>query len=144
MTLLKQTTVPGIFSDFFDDDRLLNNGFLFPQKAMNNLPMVNITENGKSFKIEFAAPGMKKDDFKIDVDNDMLTISSEKEEEKEEKNERFTKREFNYSSFCRSFMLPETVKADEISAKYEHGILRLEIPKKKESKEKQVKKIKVS
>ena len=90
-----------------------------------------------------AAPGMKKDDFKIDVDGNMLTISSEKEENKEEKNKKFTRKEYSYSSFSRCFSLPEEIKQEDINAKYEDGVLKISLPRKEEAKKHAVKKIAV-
>ncbi|MFW5757334.1 MAG: Hsp20/alpha crystallin family protein [Bacteroidota bacterium] len=109
------------------------------------LPAVNIKENGGSFVVEMAAPGMSKEDFKIHLDNDVLTISSQKEKDKENKEgERYTRREFSYLSFTRSFNLPETVESEKITAKYHDGILLLEIPKKEEAKQKPAKQIAIS
>lgn len=95
-----------------------------------NVPAVNTTENEKDFKIEMAAPGLEKKDFKIETDNKVLTISSEKKEEKKEEKSDYSRREFSYQSFCRSFQIPENSLPDKIDAKYENGILTLIIPKK--------------
>ena len=96
------------------------------------LPAVNIKENNDAFVVEMAAPGMVKDDFKIELNNDLLTISSEKKNENVTKEgETYTRREYSYQSFSRSFTLPKTVDAEKISAKYENGVLSLEIPKRK-------------
>lgn len=125
-----------IFSDFFE-------GEFLPSRRNRNfgsLPAANIKETEKSFLVELASPGMTKEDFKIELDEDLLTIRSEKETEKEETENRYTKREFNYTSFVRSFRLPEEVDAEKITAKYEEGILQLEIPK-REIEEKKVRKI---
>lgn len=109
------------------------------------LPAVNIKENTDGFLVEMAAPGMSKEDFKIELDNDLLTISSEKKNENESKEgENYTRREFSYQSFSRSFTLPKTVEAEKISAKYENGVLRIEIPKKEEAKPKPAKQISIS
>ncbi|HIE15292.1 MAG TPA: Hsp20/alpha crystallin family protein [Bacteroidales bacterium] len=98
-----------------------------------SIPAVNIKENDKSFEVEVAAPGMKKKDFKVEVENNVLTISAEKKEEKKETKENYSRREFSYESFERSFTLPQDlVDANKISAKYEDGILRIAIPKKEE------------
>src|SRR5690606_30001297 len=86
-------------------------------------------EHEKNFEIELAAPGMKKEDFNITVENGVLTISSEKEEKKEETEKNYTRKEFSYSSFTRSFTLPENVSEDEIKAHYENGILKLVVAK---------------
>lgn len=105
------------WNDWFD------NGF---EKTLS-VPAVNISETDEKFNVSVAAPGMKKDDFKIDLEGDVLTISAEKEETNEDK--RFNRREYNYSSFYRSFTLPQDVKIDEIEAKYEDGVLNIELPK---------------
>ena len=125
-----------VFNDFFEGE------FLPSRRNRNSgsLPAANIKETEKSFLVELASPGMTKEDFKIELDEDLLTIRSERETEKEETETRYTKREFNYTSFVRSFRLPEEVDAEKITAKYEEGILQLEIPK-KEIQEKQVRKI---
>lgn len=138
MTLVKRKP---FFTDFFENDRFFDT---LPKEWVNRIPSVNITENGKEFKIELGAPGLKKDDFKIDIDNGTLTVSAEKEETAKEENERFTKQEFNYTSFSRSFMLPETVESEDVKAKYEDGILKIQVAKKEEAKQKQRKQIKVS
>ena len=110
----------------------------------NNTPAVNIVEEKENFKIEVAAPGLNKKDFHIELDNSVLTISSQNEEKKEEKNDRFTTREFNYSSFKRSFTLPKTVKSDKINASHKDGILTITIPKLEEAIEKPVREIAIS
>lgn len=127
------------------DDFLNDNLFNWPN--MNNggsLPRVNITETDEDFRVEMAAPGMKREDFHVELDNDTLVIWSEMSDNKEENNTSYTRREFSYESFRRSFHLPNTVEADKIRAKYEDGILKLMIPKKEEAKRKPAKKIKIS
>ena len=138
MTLIKRRP---LFTDFFENDRFFDS---FPKEWINRIPSVNITENSKEFRIEFGAPGLKKEDFKIDVDKNTLTVSSEKEEKKKEENERFTKQEFNYSSFSRSFILPDSVETDDVKAKYEDGVLKIHLAKKEESKNKEKRQIQVS
>lgn len=98
------------------------------------IPAVNITEQKDDYLISLAAPGLKKDDFNISVEGNMLTISCEKEEENEENDQRYNRREYNYSSFERSFTLPDEVNKDKVDAKYEHGVLKLVLPKKEEAK----------
>jgi len=98
-----------------------------------NLPAVNIKNNTENFELELAVPGGKKDDFKIEVDNDVLTISNEVKSENEETKENYSRREFSYSSFKRVFTLPETVDGTKIDAAYENGILKLTLPKKEEA-----------
>ncbi len=98
------------------------------------IPAVNITDAKDQFQLTVAAPGLNKQDFKIDVDGNMLTISCEKEENKEEKDSRHTRKEYNYRSFSRTFTLPETVAKDKIEASYTDGILKVSLPKKEEAK----------
>jgi HSP20 family protein len=132
--LVKSTDFFPTFSDDFF--RPWNDWFYngnFPGKLMN-VPAVNITESKDNYTLKMAVPGMKKDDFKIDVGKSMLTISAEKEEEKEEQNKRYNRREYNYSSFSRSFTLPDEVKYDDIQASYENGVLSLLLPKKEDAK----------
>jgi HSP20 family protein len=106
---------------------------------------VNIKESTDEFEVELAAPGLDKKDFNIELNNDMLTISSEKKIENEVKEgQQFARREFSYQSFSRSFTLPNTVDNEKIRAKYENGILRVSIPKKDEAKPKPVKQIDIS
>ncbi|MCL6272736.1 Hsp20/alpha crystallin family protein [Muricauda sp. 2012CJ35-5] len=99
----------------------------------NNLPAVNIKDNTEGFELELAVPGGKKEDFKIEVDNDILTISNEAKTESKEQNDKYTRKEFTYSAFQRAFTLPETVDGSKIDAKYEDGILRISLPKKEEA-----------
>lgn len=132
-----------MLSDFFDNNRFFGNTW-FEKEFNNSLPAVNIKEDSKQFDIEFAAPGFSKSDFKIDVDNDVMTISAEKKDEKNETDKRFTRKEFNYSSFSRSFTLPKSVNADKIDARYTDGILHLQVPKKEESKPQAKKEIKIA
>ena len=124
---------PSVFDDFFKpwNEWFTNSGL--SSKPLT-VPAVNVVENRNEYKVSLAAPGMKKADFQIDVEGNMLTISSEKEETKEEKEKRFTRKEYNYSSFSRSFTLPDEVNKDKIDAKYEDGILKLVLPKKEEAK----------
>ncbi|HTQ27114.1 MAG TPA: Hsp20/alpha crystallin family protein [Puia sp.] len=115
------------FNDWFDTGNVLSGRVM-------TIPAVNITEGKDDYKISVAAPGMKKEDFNIDVEGNMLTISCEKEENKEEKDSRQTRREYNYSSFSRSFTLPDEVFQDKIDATYNNGVLNLTLPKKEEAK----------
>ena len=130
--------MPSIWDNFFNND-LFNweNNFA---NTGNSMPAVNIKETGDSFLVEMAAPGMEKKDFKIELDGNALTISSEKQHESEEKEgDNYSRKEFNYQSFYRTFHLPkEVVNSDKIKAKYENGLLRLEIPKREEAKQKPV------
>lgn len=97
-------------------------------------PAVNIIEDNNQYMVSLAVPGFKKEDFIIDMDGNMLTISSEKEENKEEKEERFTRREYSYTSFSRSFTLPEDVNFNAIDAKYENGVLNITLPRREDAK----------
>jgi HSP20 family protein len=109
-----------------------------------SVPAVNVIETKDEFKIEVAAPGLNKEDFKVDVDNSVLKISSEKETKNEDKNEKYMRCEFQYSSFQRFFSLPDSIAADKIKASHNNGILTVNIPKKDEAIEKQVRQIKIS
>lgn len=128
------------------DEFLNDNLFNWPGdlNRSSTLPRVNITETDEDFTVEMAAPGMKRDDFHVELDNDLLVISAEMNQENEEKNSSYTRREFSYESFRRSFHLPNTVEGDKIKAKYEDGLLRLSIPKKEEAKRKPAKTIQIS
>jgi HSP20 family protein len=95
----------------------------------NDVPAVNVKEDEKNYTIEVAAPGMKKEDFKVEVDNGVLLISAKNEESKEEKENGYVRKEFSYRNFQRSFWMPDTVDADSINAQYEQGLLKLSIPK---------------
>ena len=146
----KRRMLPSIFSDFFDTESFfptglldMNGGTLFPWMGAEKMPSVNITERDKDFLIELAAPGLEKKDFKVEVENDMLVISAEKEEKKEEKENGMTRKEFSYNKFCRSFRLPENSKVDKVDAAYKDGILKIEIPKKTASAPKVAKEIAV-
>jgi HSP20 family protein len=144
MNLVKfSNQYPNVFDRFFNDNILGWNNRHFSE-TNTTLPSVNIKENIDEFKVEVAVPGFEKNDFNIEIDNDILIISSEKQIENEEKGEeRVTKREFSYQSFSRSFTLPVLVERENITAKYENGILNIIIPKKEEAKPKTVKKIKI-
>ncbi|HWA35239.1 MAG TPA: Hsp20/alpha crystallin family protein [Cyclobacteriaceae bacterium] len=115
-----------LLSNFFDNNRFFDSSWL----KEHNVPAVNVKETDKSFEVELAAPGLTKKDFNISVDDHLLTISSEKKSEKEEKEKGYTRKEFNYSSFSRSFALPENVNENDVKAKYEDGVLKLSLTKK--------------
>ncbi|MBL7696896.1 MAG: Hsp20/alpha crystallin family protein [Chitinophagaceae bacterium] len=140
-SLVKTTgRFPSVFDDFFKPwNEWFTNGGGMLSKPLT-VPAVNVIENHDEYKLSLAAPGMKKSDFEIDVEGNMLTISSEKEEKKEDKDEQYTRREYSYSSFSRSFSLPEDVKQDKIEAAYEDGILKISLPKKEEAKGKTISK----
>lgn len=119
-----------MFDDFFNRE-LFNWGNNNFSASRTTLPSVNIKELEKAFEVEVAAPGMKKEDFSITLDGNMLTIASSKEDQQEKKDGKYTRREFSYQSFQRSFELSKDVVDDEnIEARYENGVLRLTIPKK--------------
>lgn len=138
--LRNRTTLPNLLDEFFGNEPTN----FFKASSEYTMPSVNITENKDEFIIDFAAPGLKKDDFKINLHNDVLKISSEKKENKENKDEKEVRREFFYSSFERTFILPDGVDADKIAASYKDGILKVVIPKKEEAKEKPLRTIKIS
>ena len=96
----------------------------------NWVPAANVSETDKSYEIEVAAPGMRKGDFKVKVEKGILTISAERKEEKEEKNKNYTRQEYSYNSFSRSFTMPDDAKEEDIKAHYEDGMLKLSIAKK--------------
>ena len=134
---------PSMFDNWFDND--LFNWEYNNHEAEATLPAVNIKENADAFKVEMAVPGFDKKDFKINLDHNVLTISSEKKVENEHKNgERYTCREYSYQSFSRSFTLPDAANGDKISAKYENGILNVEIPKREEAKPKPMRQIAIA
>lgn len=120
---------PSVFDDFF---RPWNDWF--GNERTMTVPAVNVSENKDDYQISVAAPGLKKNDFNIDVEGNMLKISCEKEESREEKEERYSRTEYNYSCFSRTFTLPEEVMKDNIEAVYEDGVLRLTLPKNEQSK----------
>lgn len=123
--------LPGLLDNLFFENRLdaLNNYETF------SIPAINIIENFPNFVVELAAPGLQKEDFTIEVEEDTLKIASKKvEEKKEETDSQFKRREFNYKSFERSFKLPENIKTEDIQANYENGVLRVTLPKMEEKK----------
>ena len=132
-------SVDSIFDDFFGSRGLSN----FTASA--NVPAVNIKEKNDEYEVSLAVPGLAKDDCNIEVDNGVLAISSEKEEKKEDEEEgKYSKYEYNYSSFSRSFTLPENVDIDNISAEHKDGELRITLPKKNiEAEKESVKKIEI-
>ncbi|MDQ6610612.1 MAG: Hsp20/alpha crystallin family protein [Bacteroidota bacterium] len=134
-----------LFDDLFTKD-LWNWGVENHSGNNTSLPAVNIRENAENFTVEMAAPGMNKEDFKIELDGNNLTISSESSRGQERKEEeRYTRREFSYQSFQRSFTLPkDVVDVDQIQAKYENGVLNLVIPKKEQAKQKPPRMIQIS
>lgn len=138
-----------LVDNFFNMDRLIGPSFfnrdggLFDLDESVVIPSANITESEKDYKIEMAVPGLEKKDFNIEVQDGVLSISVEKEEDKEEERKNYYRREFSYHSFKRSFVLPDNLMNDRIDAKYENGVLRLLLPKKEVTVAKPAKHIKV-
>ncbi len=127
---------PRIFDEFMMRwNELTGDGDLFPEWR-TTLPAVNIAEDENSYLLSLAAPGMKKDDFRIDLEGDTLTIHAEKEREQQDGARRFTRREYEYQSFSRSFTLPDGADRDKIDARYENGVLMLTLSKKEEARKK--------
>jgi HSP20 family protein len=147
MTLVKRTnnlfpSVPSFFDDFFVKDLMgwSNNTDSYGK----TLPAVNIKEDEERFEVEVAAPGLSKNDFKVEVEHDVLTISAEKEVKNDEKSENYFRKEFSYSSFRRTFSLPENaVDVDSVKASYNNGVLHILLPKREEVKPKPAKTIKI-
>lgn len=131
MNLIKRNSnliLPSLLDEIFKPD--WNGGI---QNFSTSVPAVNIKESETDFKLELFAPGLKKEDFNIEIDQNRLSISSEKQTETEESNEKYSRKEFSFNSFKRTFSLPETVNFDAIEANYESGILNLLLPKKEEA-----------
>jgi HSP20 family protein len=126
----------GLGKDFFDD--------FMPFKSDRSMPAVNIVDEKDEYRIEVAAPGLKKEDFKVNMEGNVLTIHSEKEVKNEEKDEKYARKEFSYSSFQRSFTLPEGTDTENINASYVDGILTIHIAKKEEAKKKEPKQIAIA
>ncbi len=150
MTLVKRNgnllnPLPVLFDDFFNRDMFnwRNSNF---SESNTSIPAVNIKETSENYEVEVAAPGMAKKDFKVELDGNLLTISSERTHQNEEReDERYSRKEFSYQSFQRSFNLQkDVVDIDKIEAKYENGLLHLLIPKKEEAKQKPPRLIQIS
>lgn len=133
--------LPEFVNEFLGNDGL--SGIFDGYTSNTTLPSVNVAEGKDEYKIEVAAPGLSKNDFKIDVHNNILEISSEKKNENVEKKDNYVRREFNYSSFKRSFTLPDEVDTEKIKASHKDGILNILLPKKEESIDKGPRTIKV-
>ncbi|MGB7784770.1 MAG: Hsp20/alpha crystallin family protein [Salinimicrobium sp.] len=137
MSLIKTNEanwLPSVFDDMFKTDWL--GGTTNVNSIGTSIPAVNIFESDDNFMVAVAAPGKTKEDFNIELENDVLTISSEvkKENETSDKNGRFTRKEFSYTNFKRAFSLPETVDSEKISAAYNSGVLEITLPKREEAK----------
>lgn len=142
-----RSTFPSLRNDFWTNRFFTPRLFDFDDDFFTgniSAPLANISETSKDFKVDLCVPGLKKEDFKIDIENGLLTVSSEKEEENKEEDKNFRRREFSYSSFSRSFQLPENVDEGNINAKYDNGVLQLTIPKKEIEAAKPKKQIKVA
>jgi HSP20 family protein len=129
---------PFLFTNFFNESDYLQ------KYNSNTLPSVNVKEKSDSFSLELAAPGLKKEDFKISFQNNKLSISADKTEKQEESEEKYTRKEFSYETFQRIFTLPTSVDGESISANYSEGILNISIPKKEEAKAKEAQSIVVA
>ena len=127
LTKRNSLILPSLMNDFFKPD------WFGGMDTFTNVPAVNIRENERDFMLELAIPGFKKEDFNIEIDNEVLTISSKNKEEHKTKEEGYTRREFSISSFRRAFTLPEVVDTDKIDAVYEAGVLKVTLPKKEEA-----------
>ena len=145
MTLVKYNesmpALSGWMDDFFNNNLLPGFGL---GRTLANSPAVNVLETNDSYQLEVAAPGLNKKDFHVSVDNGLLTISAKRESQHEESQDNYTRREFSYSTFERTFTLPEGVKQDEINANYQNGILHVTLPKTEEVKGKAPRTIKIS
>ncbi len=131
--------LPTLVNDFWGED-------LFPnfEQEWSLTPAVNIIEGDQEFKVEVAAPGLNKDDFTVNVEKNVLEISAEKKDEKEIKEKKYLRKEFNYSQFKRTFSLPGYVDAEKIKATHKDGVLTVEIPKRDEAKVNPKKQISIS
>ena len=141
MTLIRwhqRNPLGDMMSNIFENEL----GDFFGKRITN--PAANIVEQNESFLLEIAAPGLKKDDFKIHLENSVLTISAEMEDAKKEEGRNYTRKEFYYGSFSRSFTLPKTIDLESIKADYQDGILKVTMPKREEAKLEIKKEIKIS
>jgi HSP20 family protein len=141
LALRNLNNLPNLVEEFFNHELPYNWNRNW---ATISTPATNIVETKDEFRIEVAAPGLNKEDFKINLDNNELTISANKEVKKEEKEETYTRKEFGYSKFSRTFTLPETVSGDKIKAEHKDGILTIYVPKKEEAKPKPAREIAVA
>jgi HSP20 family protein len=138
-TITRRSYKPFLWSSLFDDD-------FFPVVSgrSTSMPAVNIREDEKRFTLDLAVPGIDKKDLKIEINEDVITISSEQKMEKEENRDDFKRKEFSYTAFCRSFYLPENVNKEKIEANYKDGILSVVLPKDQEEKAKLSREVKIS
>jgi HSP20 family protein len=133
MNLIRFNQDPvSLLSELMED---IDRNFIWGSAGLRQMmPAVNISENEDGFMLEMAAPGLKKSDFTINLDNNVLTISSEKQEEQEDSKQNYSCKEFNFSSFSRSFTLPKSIDFDKIKADYKDGILKVSLPKREDAK----------
>jgi HSP20 family protein len=138
-TITRRSFRPFFVPNLFDDD-------FFPMLSnrTSSMPSVNIREDEKNYILDLAIPGINKNDLKIDINEDVLTVSSESKEEKEENKDGYKRKEFSYSSFCRSFYVPENVNRDKIEANYKDGVLSVSLPKQEVEKNKITRQIEIS
>ena len=138
-TITRRSFRPFYMPNLFDDD-------FFPvlSNRTSSMPAVNIREDEKNYILELAVPGIDKKDLKIDINEDVLTISSETRNEVEENKDDYRRKEFSFSSFCRSFYIPENVNRDKIEANCKEGILTVGLPKQEEEKNKITRQVKIS
>lgn len=147
MTIIKRSnglfpSVPSFFDDFFTKD--LIDGSIASRSHGSSFPAVNIKEDENNFEVSVAVPGLQKEDFNIELENDVLTISSEKETKTETEDTNYVRREFGYSSFKRAFTLPENiVDGDKVKANYADGVLHISLPKREEAKPKPARAIQI-
>ena len=137
--ITKRTFSPFFMPSIFDDDFLPT-----LTSRTSSMPAVNVKEDEKNYILELAVPGIDKKDLNIDINDDVLTISSESKNETEENKDGYKRKEFNYASFCRSFYIPENVNRDSIGANYKDGILSVYLPKQEEDKNKITRQVKIS
>ena len=141
LPVFKTRSLPGLFDEFFNGNLLPN---YIEEGAWKSTPAVNIFENNEKFEIEIAAPGLEKEDFKIELKEEYLLVYSEKKDKKEEKEKgKVVRTEFRYSSFQRSFALPKNIDVTAINATHKNGVLIIELPKKVEQKDSSVRQIEI-
>jgi len=138
-TITRRSFRPFYMPNLFDDDF-----FSGLTSRTSSMPAVNIREDEKKYSLDLAIPGIDKKDLKIDINEDVLTISSEKKSENEEERDGYKRKEFSYSSFCRSFYIPENANKEKIEANYKDGVLNVTLPKHEEEKTKITREIKIS
>jgi HSP20 family protein len=138
-TITRRSFRPFYMPNIFEDD-------FFPvlSNRTNQMPAVNIKEDDKNYVLDLAIPGIDKKDLKIDMNEDVLTISSEAKSESEENKDGYKRKEFSYSAFSRSFYIPENVNREKIEANYKDGVLSVSLPKQEEEKNKITRKIEIS